>query len=155
MDRRRLSRLLIGALALGLVGCVKKQDDAGKTPNPGTGATGAGSAVGAGSAAGAGSATGAIKITDVASAQAALGKRVRIEGTADNAKLGAIVLVGDLVVFCSDRPEGWDERNRPVIVEGELTYDAGKPAPPPGPNGEQSAGASGGSFRMACTVVTP
>ena len=147
MDRRLLSGLATAALALGLVGCVKKQDDAGKTPNPGTGATGAGSAVGAGSA------TGAIKITDVASAQAALGKRVRIEGTADNAKLGAIVLVGDLVVFCTDRPEGWDERNRPVIVEGELTYDAGKPAPPPGPNGEQSAGASGGSFRMACTVT--
>lgn len=141
MDRRGVAL----AAALTLAACVKKQDEAGKpTPGPGTAPTGATAPP---------PTTAPIAVTDVASAKAALGKRVRIAGTADNAKLGAIVLVGDLVVFCTDRAGGWDERNQPIVVEGTLTYDEGQPAPTPGPNGEQSAGAAGGFFRMDCNVV--
>lgn len=64
----------------------------------------------------------AVRIDSVASARAAVGKRVHIEGIGDNAKLGAVVVKGDLVVYCTDRKDGWDQRNVPVIVEGILDY---------------------------------
>lgn len=64
----------------------------------------------------------AIRIDSVAGARAAIGKLVHLEGVGDNAKLGAVVVKGDLVVYCIDRKDGWNERSLPVIIEGVLDY---------------------------------
>ena len=53
-------------------------------------------------------------------AAAALGQTVRITGTAQNAKLSAVVQTGDLVVYCLDRPSWKDRAGKPVSVEGKL-----------------------------------
>ena len=39
-------------------------------------------------------------VTDRASAQASAGKQVEVRGTADDAKLGALITVGTLYVYC-------------------------------------------------------
>lgn len=90
----------------------------------------------------------AIAIDSEASARAAIGKRVRISGTADNAKLGAVVVVNDLVVYCSHRTDGWDERGRAVVVEGVLERSEGEAVR--APDGTMSAGIEGPVFRMTC-----
>ena len=60
-------------------------------------------------------------VTDAAGAKAALGKPVRIQGTARDAKLGAAVVAGELVVFLLDR-DAWPEdlAGRTVTAEGVL-----------------------------------
>jgi hypothetical protein len=94
----------------------------------------------------------ALRIDSVASARAAIGKRVRLEGTADNAKLGAVVVKGDLVVYCVDRKDGWDQRNLPVIVEGVLDHTSRARART-GSDGSISAGTGDPIFEMTCDVV--
>jgi hypothetical protein len=94
----------------------------------------------------------AIRIESVADARAAIGKRVRLEGTGDNAKLGAVVVKGDLVVYCTDRKDGWDTRNVPVIVEGVLDYTSHARAQV-GSNGSISAGTGEPIFQMSCDLV--
>jgi hypothetical protein len=94
----------------------------------------------------------AIPIDSVASARAAIGKRVHLEGTGDNAKLGAVVVKGDLVVYCIDRKDGWDERNIPVVVEGILDYTSRAMAPT-GSNGSISTGTREPIFEMTCDVA--
>lgn len=93
-----------------------------------------------------------IPIDSVAGARAAIGKRVRLEGTGDNAKLGAVVVKGDLVVYCIDRKDGWDERNIPVVVEGVLDYTSRAKARI-GSDGSISAGTGEPIFQMTCDVV--
>lgn len=94
----------------------------------------------------------AVPIDSVASARAAIGKRVHLEGTGDNAKLGAVVVKGDLVVYCVDRKDGWDQRNVPVIVEGILDYTSRAKART-GSDGSISAGTADPIFEMTCDVV--
>lgn len=94
----------------------------------------------------------AIRIDSVASARAAIGKLVHLEGVGDNAKLGAVVVKGDLVVYCSDRKDGWDERNVPVMVEGVLDYTSQAKARIGG-DGSISAGTGEPIFQMTCDRV--
>jgi hypothetical protein len=94
----------------------------------------------------------AVRIDSVASARAAVGKRVHLEGTGDNAKLGAVVVKGDLVVYCTDRKDGWDQRNVPVIVEGILDYTSRAKAPT-GSNSSISTGTGEPIFEMTCDVA--
>lgn len=94
----------------------------------------------------------AVRIDSVASARAAIGKRVHLEGTGDNAKLGAMVVKGDLVVYCTDRKDGWDQRNVPVIVEGILDYTSRAKART-GSNGSISTGTGEPIFEMTCDVA--
>jgi hypothetical protein len=94
----------------------------------------------------------AVPIDSVASARAAVGKRVRLEGTGDNAKLGAVVVKGDLIVYCIDRKDGWDDRNVPVVVEGVLEYSSRAKART-GSDGSVSAGTGEPIFQMACDLA--
>ncbi len=94
----------------------------------------------------------AIRIDSVAGARAAIGSLVHLEGVGDNAKLGAAVVKGDLVVYCSDRKDGWDERSLPVIVEGVLGYTSQAKARIGG-DGSISAGTGEAIFQMTCDVV--
>jgi hypothetical protein len=96
--------------------------------------------------------TGAIPIDSVASARAAIGKRVHLEGTGDNAKLGAVVVKGDLVVYCVDRKDGWDELNIQVVVEGVLGYN-GHAKARTSSDGSISAGTNEPIFQMTCDLV--
>jgi hypothetical protein len=94
----------------------------------------------------------ALRIDGVASARAAIGKRVRLEGIGDNAKLGAVIVKGDLVVYCVDRKDGWDERNMPVVVEGILDYTNSARARTGG-DGSITAGTGEPIFQMTCDLV--
>ena len=117
--------------------------------SPGSAIAGSGSAAAGSGAAGT---PGVVTITDVASARAAVGKRVRNDGTGDNAKLGAVVVTGELVVYCADRKFGWDERNLPVVVEGVLSVR--DTTARTGSSGEVSAGTGEPTFELdTCTVV--
>jgi hypothetical protein len=72
-----------------------------------------------------------------------VGRRVRLVGTAANAKGGAVVLVQGTPVFVSGMaawPSGVETKR--VALGGTLTATT-IPAPPVGPKGEVSAGASG------------
>lgn len=94
----------------------------------------------------------AVSIDSIAGARAAVGKRVHLEGTGDNAKLGAVVVKGDLVVYCVDRKDGWDTRNVPVVVEGILEYTSRARAQT-GSDGSVSAGTAEPIFEMTCDLV--
>ena len=88
----------------------------------------------------------------MAAARAAIGRRVRVEGTGDNAKLGAVVVRGDLVVYCVNRKEGWEQRNAPVVVEGVIEY-TDRARARTGSDGSISAGTGEPIFQMACDLV--
>jgi hypothetical protein len=64
---------------------------------------------------------GPVDVKTSSEAAAAAGKKVRIAGTAQNAKLGAAVDMDDLVVFLLDR-QSWpaDRTGKAVVVEGVL-----------------------------------
>lgn len=94
----------------------------------------------------------AIRIDSVAGARAAIGKLVRVEGIGENAKLGAVVVKGDLVVYCINRKDGWNERNFPVVVEGVLDYTSQAKARI-GADGSVSAGTGEPIFQMTCDLV--
>jgi hypothetical protein len=93
-----------------------------------------------------------IRIDSIDGARAAIGKLVRLEGTGGNAKLGAVVVQGDLVVYCVDRKDGWSERNFPVVVEGVLGYTSQAKARS-GSDGSISAGTGEPIFQMTCDLV--
>ena len=88
----------------------------------------------------------ATAVTDSPSARAAIGKTVRVAGTALNAKLGPVVTTEGLVVYCFGRQE-WsnDELGKPVAVIGTLEQTDDFKAQE-GPDGMQSAGTAGGDF---------
>jgi hypothetical protein len=151
---RRAALIVVAACA-----CVKgssKDDHAGpaaasRSEAPATAAHATPPAPPAAAPAGTGPTT-AITIDSIASARAAIGKRVHLEGTGDNAKLGAVVVKGDLVVYCVDRKDGWDVRNVPVVVEGILDYTSRAKART-GSDGSISAGTSEPIFEMACSLA--
>lgn len=99
-------------------------------------------------------ATGPRAVSNVADAADAVGQRVRVEGTARNAKLSAVVAVGDLIVYCLDLPEWPDERaNQPVVVQGMLEHTDEHT---PDPGGPISAGTGGPIYAIrTCTVEPP
>lgn len=107
-------------------------------------------------AAAAATAPGTTAVTDSASARAAIGKTVRVAGTALNAKLGPVVTTEGLVVYCFGRQE-WtnDQLGKPVAVIGTLEQTDDFKAQE-GPDGMQSAGTAGGDFVIRdCTVEDP
>ena len=85
-------------------------------------------------------------ITSTAEAQAALGKRVVVAGTAGNAKLGGVVRQPGFMVYCLNMPE-WapDKDGQPVRVLGTLEYTTEFQAQTT-PNGAVSAGTGGGVY---------
>lgn len=98
----------------------------------------------------------ATAVTDSASARAAIGKTVRVAGTALNAKLGPVVTTEGLVVYCFGRQE-WSnaELGKPVAVIGLLEQTDDFKAEE-GPDGMQSAGTAGGDFVIRdCAVEDP
>jgi len=87
-----------------------------------------------------------IMVRDVASAKAAIGKMIEVEGVAQNAKLGAIVDGPELMVYCLDRPE-WpsDLVGKTVKVRGTLEVtDQFKATTTP--EGGHVAGTMGGDY---------
>ena len=61
------------------------------------------------------------RVTDRDSANASLGKQVRVEGTALNAKLGPVVSTGGLVIYCFGKQEWSDDQvGQQVAVTGTL-----------------------------------
>jgi hypothetical protein len=63
----------------------------------------------------------AVTVENAADAKRALGKRVRFEGRAANAKLSAVVIRKGMMIYCLDRSE-WPSglTNASVAVEGTL-----------------------------------
>jgi hypothetical protein len=109
------------------VGCVRRDQAAASDESTGAGAgTSGGSSVAARDGGGgplAGGHGNATTIDSEAAALAAVGKVVRVSGTAENAKLAGIVVHADLAVYCLDRRLGWGDRSRSnVTVEGLLEH---------------------------------
>jgi hypothetical protein len=93
-------------------------------------------------------------VRDEAAALAHVGKVVRVEGKAGNARLSAAVVGDGWVVYCLDRAE-WPETQAgmPVAVQGRLEqtreFEGGRDA-----DGGHRAGTEGGVFVLrACDVV--
>lgn len=85
--------------------------------------------------------------TDDDTLAASVGRRVVLVGRADDAKLGAVVVVGDTPVWLAGHdawPDGWRGAN--VRVAGRLDRRALAPEPEVGPNGERSAGMVGDAW---------
>lgn len=85
-------------------------------------------------------------IGDSGSSKNALGKTVQIEGTAQNAKLSAVVISPGMMVYCLDRAE-WpaDLVGKKVTVRGVLEQTDDFKAVK-SPTGEHSAGTMGGDL---------
>jgi hypothetical protein len=83
------------------------------------------------------------RVTDRDSANASLGKQVRVDGAALNAKLGPVVSTGGLVIYCFGKQE-WsaDQVGQQVVVTGTLEQTDEFKAEV-GPDGEQTAGTGG------------
>lgn len=98
----------------------------------------------------------AVTVTSGADARGALGKRVRVTGKAENAKLSAIVMAGDLVVYCLDI-QGWPDELRgfEVTAEGVLEQTDQFRAQV-SPDGAISQGTAGGDLVLrGCHRVEP
>ncbi len=78
-------------------------------------------------------------VRSLAEARAAIGHRVRVEGTAGREKLGDSVDVGGMVLICLDHRFGDDRIGRAVSVEGVLDETRDFQAVR-GPRGEVSQG---------------
>ena len=83
-----------------------------------------------------------ITVTTSADAAAALGKTVRVTGTAYREKLGDAVESGDLRVICMDPRFPADRLNGQVTVEGVLSQSSFEAET--GPDGEISQGTAPG-----------
>ena len=96
------------------------------------------------------------RVSDSDSAKAAVGKNVRVDGTALNAKLGPVVSAGGLVIYCFGKQE-WsgEEVGQPVVVSGTLEQTDEFKAEV-GPDGEQTAGTGGRDWVIRdCKVWSP
>jgi hypothetical protein len=87
-----------------------------------------------------------IVVTDLVGARDAIGKRAKVVGTAQNAKLGAVIEDEDLLVYCLDR-DSWpkDVTGTRVAVLGTIEWTE-EFAAARSPTGEISAGTDGGIF---------
>lgn len=93
-------------------------------------------------------------IEDASQADAALGSDVELVGTANNAKLSAVVTRGDLVVYCLNVPT-WDisQHAQELTVRGKLERTDEFEAKP-GADGEISQGSDGPVLVIRnCAVV--
>jgi hypothetical protein len=94
-----------------------------------------------------------VAIDNAAAAKQAVGKRVRIEGMARNAKLAAVVVHGDLIVYCLDH-DSWpaDLDGKKVAAQGTLEY-TGEFQAKTSPSGEVSQGTGGKVFVLRTSDV--
>lgn len=103
--------------------------------------TGPGSGSAAGTAAGSseGAPAAPAIVTDADGAKANAGKRVAVQGTARDAKLGGVILTNGLVVYCLG-VESWpsDVHGKPVTGRGKLEETTEFAAPD-----DESAGTQG------------
>lgn len=137
MDRRHLSAAQIAIMAgLLLLGCT------------GADRRGGGAAVGA-------DASALVDIDSQAAAGAAVGRRVRVSGTARNAKLAGVVSRGDLMVYCLN-VTGWPDQTdgQPVTVRGTLER-TGEFAATTGAGGEVSQGTAGAVLVIRRCEIQP
>lgn len=92
-------------------------------------------------------------VTDPTSATAALGTRVRVEGTAANDKLSAVVETGQLSVYCLDI-QAWPEPRVGTSATVEGTLERTEEFQSRTNGGLVSQGTSGAIFVIRkCTVV--
>jgi len=93
-------------------------------------------------------------VTDAAGARAARGQPVDVVGVARDAKLGPVVVAGDLVVYC-DGLGAWpdDRRGTTVRVRGTLEQTADHEATEDA-DGARTAGTDGPVWTLrACALV--
>lgn len=64
-----------------------------------------------------------IVLTDQASAESAVGQRGTATGVAQNAKLGPVIVQGDLVVYCETGQDSWSEQLLGASVTGAGVID--------------------------------
>jgi hypothetical protein len=85
----------------------------------------------------------AVSVKTIEEAQKAVGQRVRVEGTAQNAKISAVVMCEGTPIYCLDRPSWSDDlTGKPVVVEGTLEKTSELQAQT-APSGEVSQGTDG------------
>ena len=92
-------------------------------------------------------------------AEVVVGQVVRVVGTARNAKLSAVLVADDLLVYCLDHPDGWSSEllAQRLAVTGKLEFTE-EFAATTGPDGAVSTGTDGGVFVFrSCDplVLTP
>ena len=86
-------------------------------------------------------------------AHSAVGRQVRVEGTARNAKLSGVVVAEGFHLYCLDRADGWSEAlaGKRVAATGTIEFTEEFAATSEG--GAVSAGTDGGVFVVRnCTV---
>jgi hypothetical protein len=137
---RELLRAAVTAAVVALAGCGASERPAPASAPP-AGASATADAAPATSATS--PAAAAPTVASASDASAALGKRVRIRGTAENARLGGVISHDDLLVYCLDLPDGWDERTgSEVTVEGVLA-SSDRFMARTAPDGSRTAGTDG------------
>ena len=77
-----------------------------------------------------------------------VGQTVTIDGTARNARMGAVVLTDERTPIYLEGLQEWDSstNGKPVAVTGELVLRSLAPNPTVGPNGEVSHGMEGDAY---------
>jgi hypothetical protein len=97
----------------------------------------------------------AVIVSTSAHAKASLGKSIRVEGTAHNAKLSAVVVGERVLIYCLDVP-AWPKAlaGKKVAVEGklELSHDFEAQV---GPDGARTAGTGGPIFVIRKSRTQP
>lgn len=96
-----------------------------------------------------------VVIADAAAARAALGRRVQLEGTARNAKLSAVVVRGDLLVYLLDRDSWPDERDGATVTVRGVLEETNEFMATRGPDGAISTGTDGPVFVLRRSEVEP
>jgi hypothetical protein len=95
-------------------------------------------------------------VTDLASAKAALGKQVTVQGTAKSAKLGPVVVAADLVVYCLGIAEWPGAVSDKSVTAHGLLQQTDEFAAQQDAHGAVSAGTSGSVFVLReCGYVQP
>ncbi len=96
-----------------------------------------------------------VVVATIAHARASIGKSIRVEGMAHDAKLSGVVISGPVLIYCLDVPS-WprDLIGKKVVVEGklELSHDLEAQV---GPDGARSAGTSGPVFVIRKSTRRP
>jgi hypothetical protein len=140
----------LGAVAAALV-AVACSSPAHPPTGPGSAsgsesASGSGSASDSGSGSGSGLGSATADVIDAASAKAAIGKQVTVRGTAKAAKLGPVVVVADLIVYCLSFPDWPSGVSGQHVAAHGLLQLTDEFASHQGPDGEVSQGTSGSVF---------
>ena len=95
-----------------------------------------------------------IAVGDVATARSSLGKSVVVTGQASQAKLGPVVIAGDLTVYCIDL-SGWPDAALGKQVSARGTLDFTQEFDVSQREGPPAAGTNGGIFVLrGCAYET-